>query len=746
MKAPTALEERAAALVGMNGFSGFVLRHKRLIGLLWLVVACAGALATAQVTDRLKEEFTPPGSAARDANEAIARTYGTGGAEKPLVPVITLPAGRDVEAPEVRRALRQAFAAAEERFGARTVSYAAGGDRRLVGADGRTTVGLVFPRQAAGGPGGGDRMAEGPDLTAALAEVMRPHLPAGASLRVTGIESLEEDAGGEGPSVLVETVVGGLGALVVLAFVFGSLLALVPLVVAIVSILASFLVVYGITGVTDVNFMVQFVVALIGLGVAIDYSLLLVTRWREERAAGHEGEEAVRRAMATAGHAVVSSAVAVAIGLIAMLVVPVGFLRSVAYGGMIIPAVSALAALTLLPVVLATAGPRLDRRRLGRRGTRGAGDGAGRAWTAWTRKVIRFRVPAVLGSAALLGALACAALGMNLGEAHSGALAKSGPAHEGLTSLRGARLPTGVLTPVDVLVPDSASPSAVAARLRAVPGVHAVAAPGGPAWHRDGTAVITVIPVAEGGTGAGKDTVGAIRAAVPPGAQVGSETAADLDFTATVYGMFPLVLAVVGLLTFVLLARTFRSLLLPLKAVLLNLVSLAAVLGAIVLVWQLGYGSETVWGISATGSIAVFVPAMVFAFLYGLSMDYEVFILARIREEYDRTGSTEAAVVEGIGRTGRLVTSAGLILFLAFASLAAAPIVEVKIFATGLGLGILLDATVVRALLVPALVSLFGRWNWWLPGWAARPLRVPPSPAVVERRPETGDRAPALTP
>ncbi|WP_075903437.1 MMPL family transporter [Actinomadura sp. CNU-125] len=171
-----------------------------------------------------------------------------------------------------------------------------------------------------------------------------------------------------------------------------------------------------------------------------------------------------------------------------------------------------------------------------------------------------------------------------------------------------------------------------------------------------------------------------------------------------------------------------RSLLLALKAVLLNLLSLAAVLGAIVLVWQHGYGGDLLWGISATGSVAAFVPAMVFAFLYGLSMDYEVFILARMREAYDRTGSTRAAVVEGIGRTGRLVTSAGLILFLAFASLAAAPIIEVKIFATGLGIGILLDATVVRALLVPALVSLFGRWNWWLPGWAARVLRVEPSP------------------
>ncbi|MFI0352075.1 MMPL family transporter [Actinomadura sp. 9N407] len=704
----------------MNAFSGFVLRHKLLITLLWLVVTCAGAVAATQVTDRLKEDFTPPGSAARTANEMIAGTYGTGGAETPLVPVVTLPAGRPVDAPAVRKALGEAYAAAARQSGGRAVSYAGTGDRRLVSADGRTTFGLVFPRAAEEGEG---EEAEADALSAPLAEAMRAHLPPGATLRVTSMEGLAESAGSEGPSVLMETLVGGVGALVVLAFVFGSLLAVVPLAVAVVSILASFLVVYGVTGVTDVNFMVQFVVALIGLGVAIDYSLLLVTRWREERAAGHRGEEAVRRAMATAGHAVVSSAVAVAIGLIAMVALPVGFLRSVAYGGMIIPAVSALAALTLLPIVLATAGPALDRRW--RRA--GTGTGASRAWTAWTRQVIRFRVPAVLGSAALLGLLAYAALGLNLGEAHSGALAKSGPAYEGLATLKRAGVPSGVLTPVDVLVPAGTDPAEVAARLRQVRGVHTVVAPGGAGWRQGGTALVTVIPAAEGGTAEGKRAVEAIRTAAPPGTRIGGETAADLDFTRTVYGAFPILLAVIGLLTFVLLARSFRSLLLPLKAVLLNLVSLGAVLGATVLVWQLGYGSDLLWGISATGSIAVFVPAMLFAFLYGLSMDYEVFILARIREEYDRTGSTEAAIVEGIGRTGRLVTSAALILCLAFVSLAAAPIIEVKIFATGLALGILLDATVVRALLVPALVSLFGRWNWWLPPWAARVLRVPPS-------------------
>ena len=188
-------------------------------------------------------------------------------------------------------------------------------------------------------------------------------------------------------------------------------------------------------------------------------------------------------------------------------------------------------------------------------------------------------------------------------------------------------------------------------------------------------------------------------------------------------------LGLIAVVTFLLLARAFRSLVLPLKAVVLNAVSVAAAAGAVTLVWQEGVGSHAIWGIGAVDSIPSWLPLIVFAFLFGLSMDYEVFILARMREAYDRTGSTDAAVVEGIGRTGRLVTSAALILFLSFVSMATAPSTNVKILATGLGAGILLDATVVRALLLPALVSLFGRWNWWLPRTPARLLRVESSPA-----------------
>ena len=218
---------------------------------------------------------------------------------------------------------------------------------------------------------------------------------------------------------------------------------------------------------------------------------------------------------------------------------------------------------------------------------------------------------------------------------------------------------------------------------------------------------------------------------------IGGTGVEDVDFGHAVYGNFPVVLAIIGLVTLLLLTRALRSLVLAVKAVLLNLISVGTAYGILVFVWQQGHGSG-LWGVPATGSITVWVPVAVFAFLFGLSMDYEVFILTRMREEYDESGSTSRAIVTGIGRTGRLVTSAALILFLAFVSLASGPEVNIKILATGLGAGILVDAVVIRSILVPAFVSLLGDWNWYLPGWLATVLRVEPSPRI--RRAPLGDR------
>jgi RND superfamily putative drug exporter len=298
-----------------------------------------------------------------------------------------------------------------------------------------------------------------------------------------------------------------------------------------------------------------------------------------------------------------------------------------------------------------------------------------------------------------------------------------------LVALERSGIGPGALSPIEILTPQ-ANAQQLAAAAAAVPGVHGAVAPTGPAWQRGGTAVVDAFSVSDGSTSAGLDTLDRVRTAahdVGSGVRVGGIAAENQDFVSAIYGSFPLMIALIAVLTFLLLARAFRSLLLPLKAVFLNVVSVTAAWGVITLIWQEGHGSSALWGIAPTHSVSAWIPLMVFAFLFGLSMDYEVFILSRMREEYDRTGSTETAVVRGIGRTGRLVTSAALILFLAFVSMSSGPDTDVKVFATGLAAGILLDATVIRALLVPAVVSLFGRWNWWLPEWPARLLRVEPS-------------------
>jgi putative drug exporter of the RND superfamily len=494
-------------------------------------------------------------------------------------------------------------------------------------------------------------------------------------------------------------------------------------VMAIVSILTTFLLVYGLVQITDVSPIVQFLVALIGLGVAIDYALLVVVRWREETAHGRHGDEAVVRAMATAGRAVVFSGTTVAIGLLALVALPLPFLRSVGYGGMLIPLVSVAVGITLLPVVLSSWGAKLDWPRRVREDT------ANRSWTRWANLVVRHRVVATLAAAAVLVALLISASGLQLGLSNPDTIAKGGSAKEGLTQLERSGIGSGALLPHEVLV-SGQDPAQVADRLGKVPNVHGAVAPHDAAWNRGGTSIVEVFQRPDGGSGHGKDVLDDVRSTAHSfgeGVRVGGIPAQNADFIDAVYGNFPLMIALIAVIVFVLLARAFRSLVLPAKAVVLNVVSVLAAWGVLTIIWQHGHGSDAIWGIPATGSITAWIPLMVFAFLFGLSMDYEVFILARMREEYDATGETNEAVIRGIGRTGRLVTSAALILFLAFLSLGSSPGTDVKVMATGLAAGILLDATIIRALLVPAVVSIFGKWNWWMPKLPARILRVQPS-------------------
>jgi putative drug exporter of the RND superfamily len=713
----------------MNALTRFVLDHKRLVVGFWLAVTIAAFAAIGPAGSSLSQQFDIPGREGFETNSELAAIYGAGGDVAPIVPVVTLPEGKTVDSPGVRAELDAALSKVEAALPeSMSASFASTGDRAFVSDDGRTTFALVYI-PAKGGVDQG--LEEARSAQAALDGVT----VGGSPVEVTGLDALRASAGdieGAGAGVVLGTLLAALGALLVLAFVFRSFMALVPLLMALVAIPTTFLLVWPLASVTDVSVIVQFLVGLIGLGIAIDYALLVVVRWREERQQpGVSNEMAVRNAMQHAGTAVVFSGTTVAISLLAVLALPVPFMRSIGVAGLMIALVSVAVAVTLLPVVLATIGPRVDWPR-NRRDAQ-----ASRGWSAWARLIVRYRWPAAVASTAVLVALVVAAANIQLGNPLAASLSKEGPARSGLENLEDSGIGTGPLSPFDALV-RSGDPGAVAQAFAQVDGVRSAAAPA--EWRRDGTAIVVVFPTADGNSPAGRETLDRLRAdaeALPAEVTIGGEAAQGADFLEAVYGNFPLMVALISILTFILLARAFRSLVLPLKAVLLNLLSVAAAWGLIVLVYQKGFGSETIWGIEATQAINVELPVVIFAFLFGISMDYEVFIISRMREAYDRAGSTKTAIVEGIGRTGRLVTSAALILFLAFVAFALQPGTEVKIFATALGAGILIDATIIRGVLAPAAVALFGRWNWWLPDWAARLLRVEPSPAQPEAAPES---------
>jgi RND superfamily putative drug exporter len=697
----------------MERLARLVMHHRRVVSGIWLVLFLGGMFSVSPLSERWTLDFSLPGQPGDQAEQQLIDTYGASTVDT-YVAVVTVPEGETVDSnqPAVARVLATAVAAVPD-LQLRVVDYASTGEPDFVTDDGRTTFALIqAPVPVKFGP-----YIE-TELDPALAKA------AAAEHFDSGLTSyaLLSAGGTEESSLLIEVLLAGACALLVLLFVFASFLALLPLLVAGVAILTTFMLVLGLTTLTDVSIVVQFLIALIGLGVAIDYSLLLVSRWREERAHGRSNEEAVVVAMKTAGHAVMASGVTVAISLLALLIVPVPALRSMGLAGMLIPLVSVAVVLTLLPALLSSVGPRIDYPRIRKEGT------ASRGWSAWARLIVRHRVVGAGAAVVMLALLIVPVFGLKIGPGSSiESLARNGERFDTLQTLGDGGVGTGVITPLAVLVP-AGDAEAAAEAARDVDGVQLAVV----GTVSGDSAVVDVLPTNATMDSDAAGVVDDIRAAVEPvvSGDVGITGlgATVEDYFSAVYDNFPYVIALIALITYILLARTFRSLLLPFKAVLLNLISLAAVFGAIVFFWQQGHGADAIFDVSPTGGINFWLPVVIFAFLFGLSMDYEVFILSRMREEYDRTGDTSMAVITGIGRTGRLVTSAALILFFAFSALAVSPGTDVKVLGTALGVGILIDATIVRALLVPALVSTMGRWNWWLPSWAARALFVEPSP------------------
>lgn len=678
----------------MTTLAAFVVARRWWVIGAWLVLAIAGGIAAPHATAKLSYDFGLPGQAGYETNQNLVAQFGSGGENAPVLLVV----GDGKSSVNARDASAVEAAVRAASPGARIATFADA--RHLLARNGRTGVVLVYPRPV---PGAEPYAAALPALREAASRVApRIEVP----VVVTGQDALADDGGGGGADVLAETLFGGVGALIVLVLVFGSFLALTPLVVAAASILTTFLILWGLTGITDVSFIVQYLLALIGLGVAIDYALLIVTRWREERRNGAEPEEAVARSMATAGRSVLFSGVTVAVSLAALIALPVPFLRSVGFTGLLIPLLSVAAALTLLPALLAVAGPRLawPHRR--------SADPESRLWRSVGNGIVRHRWVASVVAVIVLLALASPVLGLRLGSPTNDSLASTGGrAADAITRVENAGIGAGITAPVEILTDDL---GAVRASVASVGGVAGVVAP--PAWRSNGRAVVDVWTTGDSSSGAGSAATSAIRtAAERSGAQVGGLPAQNADFITAVYGNAWWIGLIIVVVTFLLLARALRSIVLPLKALVLNVISIGAAYGITVLIWQHGAGTEALFSQTRSGAITVWVPVAVFAFLFGLSMDYEVFLLSRIREEHDAGNSTDDATVHGLARTGRLVTSAALILFLAFISLSRVPSTDVKILATALALGIAIDATIVRGVLAPALVAALGPANWWWP-------------------------------
>ncbi len=555
---------------------------------------------------------------------------------------------------------------------------------------------------------------------------------------VTGVE---QEGGGPAEGV------GLIAALLILVLLFGSLLAAsLPIVIAIFAVGSATGLVMVASHVTTVADYTTPLMILVGLGVGIDYALLLFSRYRGELAAGASREEAASRALDTAGRTVFFAGCTVIVALLGLVALGLGSLQGVVVAVALTVLVTMIGALTLLPALLAIIGRRIERRVRRRAGRGQRADGA--RWARWSTFVQRRPWPAAIIAVAALLALAAPALGMRLG------FADPGNGDESRTSRRAYDLlargfGAGFNGPLVVVVEgDAQAATAAQGALADTPGVAATTPPLPTQDPR--TATVIVFPDAKPQDAKTQQLVTRLRTDVLPalagstGATflVGGTTAATVDFADAVAARLPLFVIVVVGLSALLLLVVFRSLLIPVKAALLNLLSVGASLGAITLVFQHGVLGGAL-GVEP-GPIEAFVPVMIFAIAFGLSMDYEIFLLSRMHEEWEHTHDAPRAIREGMMTTGRIVTAAAAIMVVVFASFLLDPGRMLKQFGLGLAVAVLLDAVIIRCLIVPAVMQLFGTRAWWLPVWLDRwlprvalehaPSREPLTPAASTAR------------
>ncbi len=717
----------------MERWTRWMLRYRWAVVAAWLVVLVGGGWSSSRLSALLSNTFTMPGTDSERARAILKEHYGdrSDGAFTIVFRV------RDSSDPRQHALLQRRMAAAATLVpSGRSQPLVAGGPHVLYG-DISSTLDLA--------------KAKG------YTDDILAKLPQGGGVRsfVTGQAAIQHDL----DPIFNEDLRKGEFeiaipiALLVLLLVFGlSWSVTIPLLFAACTIEGTLGLVYlfahHVTMATYVTNLVQ----LIGLGIAIDYSLLIVYRFREELARGGSKDDAVVRTMATAGRAVVFSGATVAIGLALLLFMPSPFMRSMGIGGFLIPLVSIAAAVTLQPALLSLYGRRGTKRvRVWRFGEESSRRGF---WERLSAAIMRRPLAFLAAGAVLLVAAAVPVFALTLTPGSAQGIPQHPQAVRGFTILRDA-VGAGALSPTQIIVDTGrqggvASPktqrsiAALVARVRRNPEVVFVRYGAGPPLVDPSGryAQVVVAGKHEYGEGPAQDFVRDLRRTIipavswPAGVTVlaGGGPPQGVDFIDRSYAVFPWLVLGVLVLTYLLLMRAFRSLLLPLKAVILNLLSVGAAYGLLVVVFKWGVGND-VLGLYQFPQIEAWIPIFLFAMLFGLSMDYEVFLVTRMREAWDETHDNVRAVGLGLERTGRIVSAAAIIMVAAFSGFVAGRVVGLQEFGLGLAVAILFDATIVRVLLVPSLMALFGRWNWWLPQRVARVVRVPPSP--LDTRPAT---------
>ncbi|MFY9933927.1 MAG: MMPL family transporter [Streptosporangiaceae bacterium] len=707
-------------------------RRRRLaLGITLLVVVFAAVWGTG-VFGRLSSgsNFAPPTSPSQREASRADQVFGRNDAD---VVVLYRSAAMTVADPAYRQAVTKALGGLPHADVARISTYWSTGSVSLVSTDRHATYAVLQLT------GAGDQ-ARQQSYKAIKADLDPPGLTAsGVTARTGGDVPMEVAINSEVTADIAKAEGFSMPVLLILLLViFGSLAAAsLPVAIGGLAILGSFTVLRLITLGTTVSVYSVNITTILGLGLGIDYGLFMVTRFREELHRQPDVERAVARTVATAGRTVAVSGVTVAVALTSLMLFGVDFLRSMGYGGVATVAVDMLAALTVLPALLAVLGHRVNALRIRRSVQRPARDEASGGWYRLARSVMRR--PLVYVTVIVIGLLALGAPFLRI--SWGGTDARTLPATSTVRQVQQVLdrdFPVNSTAPIEVLLSQTPAPAASTGaastggtstggtstgspgaltaylhRLDAIPGVTGAQVTG----VRDGTVRVEIGYRPATVSAAARHIVTRIRAtAPPPGAAVlaGGTTAALVDELSSLGATLPWMALLVGLSTVVLLFLAFGSVVLPLKAIVMNVLSLSATFGVIVWIFQWGHLSRLLQ-FTATGSIDPTMPILMLAIIFGLSMDYEVFLLSRIRERYDQTGDNTAAVAAGLQRTGGVITSLALLLIIVVGAFSASGITFIKLMGVGMIVALAIDATVVRVLLVPATMRLLGRANWWAP-------------------------------